>query len=112
MSGERSFVLQRRRRITAEAQREVRPTVLLPARRRPPVRPGFSATTIHSEERRSRPGEEKTADGAAWIVIRIVRDDWPQGWLWLGVVCGEVVGARRPGRVHTHYLLVQTRKGS
>jgi hypothetical protein len=29
--------------------------------------------------------------GAAWLVIRILRDDrdgWPQGWLWLGVVCG------------------------
>ena len=25
---------------------------------------------------------------AAWIVIRIVRDDWPQGWLWFGAVCG------------------------
>ena len=26
--------------------------------------------------------------GAAWLVIRILRDDWPQGWLWVGVVCG------------------------
>ncbi len=26
--------------------------------------------------------------GAAWIVIRIARDDWEKGWLWLGVVCG------------------------
>ncbi len=26
--------------------------------------------------------------GAAWIVIRIARDDWQRGWLWFGVVCG------------------------
>jgi hypothetical protein len=25
---------------------------------------------------------------AAWLVIRIIRDDWPQGWLWVGTVCG------------------------
>lgn len=24
----------------------------------------------------------------AWLVIRIVRDDWPAGWLWFGALCG------------------------